>query len=237
MKRTRDTTGNEDGLEVVSKKQIIEEEHTEDEEVAQVSTKKIPAKKQQAAAVNEERRPSRESKTPRKLPSTTPRKKAERTIYAPSIDSSSRDETVDSPQVAADPRPAEGEVVSEQKKTAEKKHASRTSDKKPEIKSPKKKEEKKLLLPPAEIDVLNLIDVSLLGASWFIFGMLAVWFVLSNVQPVLANTLETRVLAFFDLIADSYGHYFAVEMSYFIFSLLAFHFALTLIMTLVDEQN
>ena len=79
--------------------------------------------------------------------------------------------------------------------------------------------------------------MTLFGASWFVFGMLAVWFVLQLVQPPLAFTLQAKVLDIFDLVTNSYGNYFVVEISYFVLTLLAFHFALSLIMSLVDEQK
>lgn len=238
MKRkTREAT--DEGFdEVVSKKQIIEEEQQQEVVVPTKTASKTPLSKtvsydDEVVPVRSTKTPSKTTKTPKKLPSTTPRKKADRTIYAPSLDTTSRDVPVVSetdsqplPHVSQKPKNPRGPITIEKKK--------------PTVTITSPSVVKKELLPsPADpgIDLLNLIDILLFGASWFIFGMIAVWFVLLMVQPPLAITLQTNVLDIFDLITNSYGNFFVVEISSFVLTLLAFHFVLSLIMSLVDEQK
>ena len=182
--------------------------------------------------------PCKASKTSRKLSSTTPRKKADRTIYAPSLDTTARDAYVNETQHTETDCKTLPAVT--QSSTEKPRDPVSIEKKKPTITATRPTVVQKEKSPPPNvdaIDLLNCIDMTLFGASWFVFGMLAVWFVLQLVQPPLAFTLQAKVLDIFDLVTNSYGNYFVVEISYFVLTLLAFHFALTLIMSLVDEQK
>lgn len=229
---------NDDDAEVaVSKKQIIEEEVVEHNiplDAVNESPAPLVIKSKSSKTPNK-------SKTPAKLPSTTPRKKkAERVIYSASIDASPRDIT-ETPTVIISPPILIPPALESVKHTspAGMSKSIPSSEEKIKLSSPKVK--KAVIATPTDesgFDLLSSLDLGLFGASWFVFGVLIVWIVLSVVQPVLAVTLQNRVAELFELVRTypAFENVFVVELTYFFSTLLGFHFVLTGILGWVGEQ-
>mmetsp|Transcript_1740 Transcript_1740/g.3279 ORF Transcript_1740/g.3279 Transcript_1740/m.3279 type:complete len:227 (-) Transcript_1740:99-779(-) len=221
---------NEDNsFEVVSKKQIVEEEP---EEVK--LPKKTPSKKKGASVEDDSTqelangkasKTPKSSKTPRKLPSTTPRKTSSRTAPPAATEESSQQ--LSNGQTATPPPP-----MSRPKSTDKPKEAS--CEKKVKVSTPKVEKSAPNADNNSSFALLPAIDLALFGASWFFFGMLSVWLVLRMTQADLANTVQDRVLGIINHVTCSQQHFLVTELIYFVMTILGFHFVLTLVMDLVE---
>jgi hypothetical protein len=246
MKR-KATDADASETDTVSKKQIIEvqpaaledQDQDQDQEQTQAPLPKKSATKKgnnedpivvvdEVAANGKTSKTPKATKTPKKLATTTPRKKAERTIYAASIDSSAPTlRTNESPpQAIPKAQPIE---IKQVPPSSEKKKKSTEVSSGPIV-------EKKSVTDVNEdsIDLLGAIDLALFGASWFFFGIVFVWGLLNVFQPESAVILQDRLLDILNFISNSRDSFFVTELVYFSLTILAFHFVLTLVTDLVN---
>ena len=244
MKRkTRDNTGSDDVIdEAVSKKQIIEHEVVDEASHEAAPEPKKSTSRKKKTSVDDEAIPVKPAKTPaksktsKKLPATTPKKKPERNGVmhnsAPIVAATS---DVKYEGVLKSPTSS---VVNSTGATVPVK-AVNLKEKPNEAESALKKTVARNINPPQQdsTDLLNILDMVLFSVSWFVFGILAVWCVLSVLHPPAASTLQGRVFDMFDVVSSSKSNFYVVEGTYFFLTLLGFHFVLSFIVGVVDEPK
>jgi hypothetical protein len=248
MKR-KATDADASETDTVSKKQIIEvqpaaledqhqHQHQDQEQTQAPLPKKSATKKgknedpivvvDEVAVNGKTSKTPKTTKTPKKLATTTPRKKAERTIYAASIDSSAPTLRTNESPPQAIPKAQPIEIKQVPPSSEKKKKSTEVSP------GPIVEKKSETDVNEDSIDLLGAIDLGLFGASWFFFGIVFVWGLLNVFQPESAVILQDRLLDILNFISNSRGSFFVTELVYFSLTILAFHFVLTLVTDLVN---